>query len=206
MIRIPKALLLAAVCAGIVLPAAAQNPPANPPVRVRGTVQKLENNVLTVKGHDGKTVNIKLSDNYAVMGVSKASLKDIDTGKFIGTTTVGERDGALVAMEVHVFPENMRGTGEGHYPWDLKPDSKMTNANVADIKSVGKDRVLTVQYKGGEQKVLVTPKTKIVSFAPADRGALKRGVKIFSVTQRQPDGSLTAGRVNVGMKGLEPPM
>src|SRR5205814_1318649 len=87
------------------------------------------------------------SDPFVVIGIAKASLADVASGKFIGTTTVGERDGALVALEVHIFPENMRGTGEGHYDWDLRPNSKMTNANVANVTSMGKDRVLTVQYK-----------------------------------------------------------
>ena len=102
------------------------------------------------------------------MGIAKASMADIASGKFIGTTTVGERDGALIALEVHVFPENMRGTGEGHYDWDLRPSSKMTNANVANVVSIGKDRILTVQYKGGEKKILVPESAVIVSFTPTD--------------------------------------
>jgi hypothetical protein len=146
-------------------------------------------------------MTIKLADNFVVMGVNKGSLADIDSGKFIGTTTVGERDGALIALEVHIFPENMRGTGEGHYDWDLRPSSKMTNANVANVVSMGKDRLLTVQYKGGEKKILVPKSAVIVSFTPTDRGELKPGAKVFVNSQRQPDGSLTAPRVNVGMNG-----
>jgi len=201
-IRTIAAILLAALS----VVAVAQTPPANPPVRVRGTVEKLDNNVLTVKARDGSVVSIKLADNFVVLGITKAKLADVATGKFIGTTTLGERNGALVALEVHIFPENMRGTGEGHYPWDLKPHSKMTNANVANVTSIGKDRVLTVQYKGGEQKVLVPESAKIVTYVPVERSELKRGAHIFAVTQRQPDGSLTAARVNVGLKGTTPPM
>ena len=182
----------------------AQTPP--PPVRVRGTVEKLENNVMTVKAADGKTVDVKLADNYTVVGVSRAKIADVGAGKYIGTTTLGERNGGLVALEIHIFPEAMRGVGEGHYAWDLKPDSKMTNGNVADVKAVGKDHMLTVQYKGGEQKVLVPGNAKVVLFAPGEHSALKKGAHIFSVTQRQPDGSLTAARVNVGVKGTVPPM
>jgi hypothetical protein len=200
MIRIFAGVLLASFTAL----SFAQSP--NPPVRVRGTVEKLENNVLTVKSRDGSTVNIKLADNYAVVGVARAKLEEVAAGKFIGTTTVGERNGALVALEVHIFPEAMRGTGEGHYDWDLQPQSKMTNANVADVKSVGKDRMLTVQYKGGEKKVLVPTNAKIVSFTPTERAELKKGAHVFSVAQRQPDGSLTAARVNVGLHGITPPM
>lgn len=201
MIRAIAALLITAVSA-----AALAQAPANPPVRIRGTVEKLDGQNLTVKASNGQSMSIKLTDNYIVMGINKASVADIGSGKFIGTTTLGERDGALVALEVHIFPENMRGTGEGHYDWDLRPDSKMTNANVASVTSMGKDRVLTVQYKGGEKKVLVPENAVVVAFTPVDRSELKTGARIFAVTQRQPDGSLTAPRVNVGLNGQVPPM
>ena len=200
MIRILAATLLAALS----VQAVAQTPP--PPVRLRGTVEKLENLVMTVKSRDGSTVNVKLAENYAVVGVSKARLEDMSKGKYIGTATLGQKDGALVALEVHIFPDVMRGTAEGHYPWDLKPESLMTNANIADIVAVGKDRMLTVQYKGGEKRILVPASAEIVAFGPTDRSELKKGVHIFCVAQRQPDGSLTAPRVNVGLNGINPPM
>jgi len=201
MIRTLSAFLIAAVSAAAIAQA-----PANPPVRIRGTVERIDRTNLTVKANSGQSMNVKLADNFVVIGIAKASLADVASGKFIGTTTVGERDGALVALEVHIFPENMRGTGEGHYDWDLRPNSKMTNANVANVTSMGKDRVLTVQYKGGEKKVLVPEKAVIVSFTPTERSALKPGAPVFAVTQRQPDGSLTAARVNVGLNGQVPPM
>ena len=201
MIRTISALLLATI-ASIALAQA----PANPPVRVRGTVEKLEGQMITVKTGDGKSVAIKLTDNFTVMGVARASVADIGSGKYIGTTTVGERDGALVALEVHIFPENMRGTGEGHFDWDLRPSSKMTNANVATVTSMGKDRVLAVQYKGGEKKVLVPETAVVVAFTPTDSSELKPGASVFVNSQRQADGSLTAPRVNVGLNGQVPPM
>ena len=201
MIRIVAALLITAVSAAAIAQA-----PANPPVRLRGTVERIDRTHLTVKTNSGQSMDVTLADNFVVMGIAKASLADVASGKFIGTTTLGERDGALVALEVHIFPENMRGTGEGHYDWDLRPTSKMTNANVANVTSMGKDRVLTVQYKGGEKKVLVPEKAVIVSFTPADRGELKPGAQVFVNAQRQPDGSLTAARVNVGLHGQVPPM
>lgn len=201
MIRAIAVLLITAASAVAVAQA-----PANPPVRIRGTVEKIDGQNLTVKANNGQSMTVKLADNYAVMGIAKASLADIGSGKFIGTTTLGERDGALVALEVHIFPENMRGTGEGHYDWDLRPASKMTNANVANVTNMGKDRVLTVQYKGGEKKVLVPENAVVVSFTPAERSELKPGAAVFVVSQRQPDGSLTAPRVNVGLKGQIPPM
>src|SRR5258707_6318273 len=201
MIRSIAALLIAGLSA-----VALAQAPANPPVRIRGTVEKIDGQTLTVKARSGETMTVKLADNFVVMGVAKASVADIGSGKFIGTTTVGERDGALVALEVHVFPENMRGTREGHYDCDLRPSSKMTNANVASVTTMGKDRVLTVQYKGGEKKALISEKTPIASFAPTDRGELKPGAKVFVNAQRQPDGTLTAARVNVGLHGQVPPM
>src|SRR5712664_3885520 len=183
MIRSIAALLVAGLSA-----VALAQAPANPPVRIRGTVEKIDGQTLTVKTRSGETMTVKLADNFVVMGVAKASVADIGSGKFIGTTTLGERDGALVALEVHIFPENMRGTGEGHYDWDLRPSSKMTNANVASVTSMGKDRVLTVQYKGGEKKILVTPQTVVVSYIPTDKTQLKPGAPVFAVSQRQPDG------------------
>lgn len=174
--------------------------------RIRGTVEKLDGNVLSVKGRDGQNVTVKLADNFVVMGMMKQGIADIGTGKFIGTTTVGEKDGALVALEVHIFPENMRGTGEGHYDWDLRPNSKMTNANVAKIKDMKNERVMTVQYKGGEKEILVTPQTTVVGYTPSEKSELKPGAPIFLVAQKQPDGSLIAARVNVGLNGQAPPM
>lgn len=201
MIRAIAGLLIAAVSAVAVAQA-----PANPPIRIRGTVEKLDGQMLTVKSRSGESMTVKMADNFMVMGIAKASAADITDGKFIGTTSVGERDGALVALEVHIFPEAMRGTGEGHYAWDLRPDSKMTNANVASVTSVGKDRVMTVQYKGGEKKVLVPADAAVVAFTPADKTELKPGAQIFVVAQKQADGSLAAARVNVGLKGQVPPM
>jgi hypothetical protein len=201
MIRAIAGLLIAAVSAVAVAQA-----PASPPVRIRGVVEKLDGQMLTVKSRTGESMTIKMADNFMVMGIAKASAADITNGKFIGTTSVGERDGALVALEVHIFPEAMRGTGEGHYDWDLRPSSKMTNANVANVTSMGNDRVMTVQYKGGEKKVLVPADAAVVSFTPADRSEIKPGAQVFVNAARQADGSLAAPRVNVGLNGQIPPM
>jgi len=177
------------------------------PTRIRGTLDQIDGNLLTVKTRSGEVMKVKVPDNVVIIGIAKASMADIGKGKFIGTTTVGQKDGALVAEEVHIFPENMRGTGEGHRDWDLRPESKMTNANVADIKNMGDGRVITVQYKGGEKQVLVTPRTSVVSFEPASRSDLKPGAGVFvNNAERQPDGTYTAPRVNVGLHGQNPPM
>jgi len=201
MVRILAALLIASFCQV----AEAQAPVASP-VRIRGAVDKLDGQVLTVRTNDGQSMTVRLTDNFVVMGLQKANVNDIESGKFIGTTTLGERDGALVAIEVHIFPENMRGTGEGHYDWDLRPASKMTNANVATVTRVGKDHVLDVQYKGGQQKVVVPEDAIVVSYTPLDRSALTPGARVFINSTRQPDGGLSAPRVNVGVNGQVPPM
>jgi hypothetical protein len=199
MIRSIAALVIAASSAAVLA--------QTPPTRIRGTLEQVDGNLLTIKARSGEVMKVKVPDNVVLMGVAKASMADIGNGKFIGTTTVGQKDGALVAEEVHIFPENMRGTGEGHRDWDLRPESKMTNANVADIKSMGDGRVMTVQYKGGEKKVLVTPRTSVVSYEPASRSDLKPGTGVFvNNAERQPDGTYTAPRVNVGLRGQVPPM
>ena len=201
MTRFVLAVLLAAVSA-----AALAQAPATPPLRIRGTVESFDGKTLNVKGRNGQSYAVKVDDKLVVVGLNKASVNDISTNNFIGTTTVGEKDGHLVAEEIHIFPENMRGTGEGHRDWDLKPNSKMTNANVANIVGMGKDHVMTVQYKGGEKKVLVTPQTAVVSYAPADKNELKPGAPVFINAQRAADGSISTSRVNVGLNGQVPPM
>lgn len=201
MLRILASLALIAVST-----IAAAQAPANPQVRIRGTVEKIDGTAMTVKANNGQSMAVKLADNYVVMGIAKAGIDDVASGKYIGTTTVGERSGGLVALEIHIFPESMRGVGEGHRDWDLRPESKMTNANVATVKAMGKERLLTVQYKGGEKQILVTESTAVVSYAPTDKSQLKPGAPIFVVAQRQPDGSLHAPRVNVGLNGQVPPM
>jgi hypothetical protein len=181
---------------------------AQTPVRVRGTIQEFDKQVLTVRTRTGETVKIKLADKFAVAGVAPATLADVTAGKFIGTATLGQKDGALVALEVLIFPDSMRGTNEGHYPWDLQPESLMTNATIADVASGPSQggRVLTLKYKDGEKKVLVPEGVPIVTFLPAGPNELKPGAHVFVGAQRQPDGSLTAARVNVGLNGLVPPM
>ena len=180
---------------------------AQAPTRIRGTIEQVEGNTLTIKARSGDVMKVKVPDNVVVTAITKASVADIANGKFIGTTTVGQRDGALVAEEIHIFPESMRGTGEGHRDWDLRPESKMTNANVAEIKSMGDGKVMTIQYKGGEKKILVTPRTAVVNFEPATRAELKPGAPVFiNAAERQADGTYTAPRVNVGLHGQVPPM
>jgi len=194
------------LAAGAFLVAGASTAWAQTPVRVRGAVETLDGNTLTVKSRDGGDVKIKLADNYAVAAVVPTDLASIKPGSFIGTAAMKGADGKLVALEVLVFPEAMRGTGEGHYPWDLQPESTMTNATVSTLADSPKGREMTLTFKGESNKVIVPAGVPIVTFQPGDKAMLKPGAKVFVGTQKQADGSLTAARVNVGKDGLTPPM
>ena len=199
-----RPLVAIAMVAGSALYAIAQQPPT--PTRVRGTIEAVDGNVLAVKSRGGEDVKLNMTSDVNVVGISKIALSDIKVGAFIGTTTVPGPDGSQNAVEVHVFPENMRGTGEGSRPYDLRPNSTMTNATVAD-SVVGNDgHTLTIKYKGGEKKVTVSPETPVVTYVPADRSDLKVGAKVIAFMKKLPDGSLETSRVSVGRDGLTPPM
>jgi Domain of unknown function (DUF5666) len=177
-------------------------------VRVRGTVEAVDGPMLTVQSRDGKTTyKVKLADNAVVRGIIKASLSDIKPNSFIGVTGMPQADGSQKAVEIHIFPEAMRGTGEGHRPWDLMPNSTMTNATVAQmVKGVSGDEI-TLKYKDGEKKIQFTPDTTIVTYAPGDKSELKPGAKIFIVAaNKKDDGTLEAPAISVGRDGITPPM
>jgi hypothetical protein len=148
-----------------------------------------------------------MADNVAVRGIVKASLSDIQQNSFIGVTGMPQADGSQKAVEIHIFPEALRGTGEGHRPWDLMPNSTMTNATVAHmVKGVEGDEI-TLKYKDGEKKIVVVPNTTIVTYVPADKSELKPGVKIFiSAANKKEDGTLEAAAISVGRDGITPPM
>ena len=193
-----------AMVAGSTLCAIAQQPPT--PTRVRGTIENVDGDTLAVKSRSGEDVRLHMTDNVDVVGITKISLSDIKVGSFIGATTVPGTDGSQKAVEVHVFPESMRGTGEGSRPYDLRPNSSMTNATVSD-SVVGNDgHTLTIKYRGGEKKVVVSPETPVVTFVPGDKSELKRGAKVVAFMKQLPDGSLETSRVSVGRDGLTPPM
>jgi len=176
------------------------------PVRVRGTVVSLDGSKLVVKAKDGKDVTVNLADNFAALAVVKSSMADIKEGTFIGTATVTQPDTSLKSVEVVVFPEKMRGTAEGHYPWDLGPSSMMTNANVAKaVKSVN-GQTVTVTYKGGEKTIEIPADVPVVALAPATKEEIKPGAIVFVPTMRQPDGALSGGAVLFGKDGVTPPM
>jgi hypothetical protein len=180
------------------------------PVRVRGTIETVDGNTLTVKSRDGTMLTINVPDNVRVMSFVKASLADIKPDSYIGVTAMPQADGSQRAIAIHIFLEAQRGTGEGHRPWDLRPGTTMTNAAVETTVAGVDGPVLTVKYKAGdktdEKRVIVPPDTAIVAYAPGERSELKAGAQIIIFgAQKQPDGTLQAQAVNVG-RGLAPPM
>ena len=196
------------IIAGTVLLAAvgASIASAQQTVRVRGAIEKVDGNTVVVKAADGASVTLTLAANAAIVGVVKASLADIKQGSFIGVTGMPQPDGSQKCMEIHIFPEAMRGTGEGHRPWDLQPNSTMTNATVEQVTAVG-DHQISLKYKDGEKKIAVGSECPIVTYAPSDKAELKPGAKIFiSAATKQDDGTIAAPAINVGRDGAAPPM
>jgi hypothetical protein len=184
------------------------------PVRVRGTIEQADGPVLTIKSREGETVKVKMTDDVKVVAMVKASLADIKPGSFVGSTAMPDEDGHWKAVEVHIFPEAMRGTGEGDRPFDYRPKSTMTNGTVGNVSTgsggatVEKNEgmTLTLKFKEGEKKIDVVPGTVIYTYAPGSKDELKSGAVIFITgATRQADGSLMTERVNVG-RGVAPPM
>lgn len=175
------------------------------PMRVRGVIEKLDGQILTVNSRDGGMLTIRLADNWSVGGLRAAKIEDVKAGDFVGAAAMPQSDGTLRALEVLIFPPGVKG-GEGHYPWDLLPESTMTNASVAETVQGMSGRTLKLAYQGGEKTVVVPVDIPIVTFAPAEKTDLKPGASVFIGAQKQPDGSLTAGRVTVGNNGVAPPM
>jgi len=200
----PRALTAALAVLLVGSAAWAQQPPT---LRIRGTIEAVDGSLLTVKSREGTEMKVRVADNAAVFGVARAALSEIKQGSYIGVSAMPEPDGTQKALAVHIFPENQRGAAEGFRPWDLRPNSTMTNATVAETVAGTEGQNILVKYKDGEKKVLVPPDTPIVTFVAGDRSELKPGAKIiiFSATRKE-DGTLEAARVNVGRDGITPPM
>jgi hypothetical protein len=195
--------ILAAVSFGLIctaLPASAQET-----VRIRGTIERIEGPVYVVKTRDGAELKLTVTDNPLFVVIVPSTMADIKQGMFVGSAGMMQPDGVQKAIEVHIFPESMRGTGEGHYDWDLLPKSKMTNANVEQaVKSVD-GQVLSVKYKDGEKKLLVTPETVVVTYEIGKKEEVQPGTKIFvAAAKKQPDGTLQAPRITYGRNGMGP--
>jgi len=196
--RALAALGFASIC--IALPASAQET-----VRIRGTIERVEGPVYVVKNRDGAEVKLTVTDNPLYVAIAPSTMADIKPGMFVGSAGMMQPDGTQKAIEVHIFPESMRGTGEGHYDWDLKPQSKMTNANVEQTVAGVDGQLLSVKYKDGEKKLLVTPETVVVTYVPGNKDDLKPGTRIFvAAAKKQPDGTLQTPRITYGRNGAGP--
>jgi hypothetical protein len=179
--------------------------PAGAPLRVRGTVESLNGNTLAVKSRDGQDLKITLAPNYTVNAVVKKNLSDIKDGDYVASTGMKEKDGKLHAVEVRIFPEALRGRGEGQFGWDLMPGSTMTNATVTGTSSVKDGRVLKVTYKGQTSDFIVGPKCPVFGYVNADSSLLKPGAYVFLIANKGADGALTAGGVTAEKDGVKPP-
>ena len=199
-----RPLFAVAMVAASSIYAMAQQPPS--PSRVRGTIEAVDGDVLAVKSRAGEDVKLHMTGDIRIVGIAKIALSDIKVGSFIGTTTVPGPDGSNTAVEVHVFPEAMRGTSEGSRPYDLKPNSTMTNATVEQAVVGNDGHTLNIKYKDGEKKVLVSAETPVVTYVPADKSDLKPGAKVIAFMKKLPDGSLETNRISVGRDGITPPM
>ena len=180
-----------------------QTQAAPPPVRVRATVEKIDGGVLTVKARDGTEMKLKLADNAPVNEIVKASLADVKPGAYVAVTGMPQPDGSQKALAVFIFAEAQRGLAEGYRPWDFAPNSTMTNATVDNQVAGVQGQTLTVKYKDGEQKVLITPATEITVATKKSAADLKLGQKIsVFAAKKQPDGTLEAPNISFGDYGV----
>ena len=176
-----------------------------PVTRTRGTIEQVADQSLALKTRDGKTVTVNLAADTKLIGASHAEVGDIKPNSYIGSAAVPQSDGSLKALEVSVFDPSLRGTGDGHYDWDLGKNSTMTNGAVGDLV-VSDGRTMTVKYNGGEKKIVVPDDVPIVALAPGDRSLLKPGARVIVIAHKSDDGSLTAVAVVAGQDGVVPPM
>ncbi|MSP76407.1 MAG: hypothetical protein EXR12_09745 [Rhodospirillaceae bacterium] len=176
------------------------------PTRLRGSIAAIDGKTATIATREGASVEVKLADNWVAVLVVPTALSEVKQGSFVGIASLKGPDGVLNALEVLVFPEAARGSNEGHYPWDLQPESMMTNATVATVAAAGDGQTLTLKYKDGTQDIRVKPGIPIVTFSAGDRADAKVGAKVFLGAAKGADGSLTAARILVGKDGLTPPM
>jgi len=201
-----RSLFAGALIALLALPALAQNTPQSTPTRIRGTVEKLDGQNLTVKSREGPELTIALAADFSVSYLVKKGLGDIKAGDYVATTSMKGTDGKNHAVELRIFPESLRGVAEGQFPWDLMPDSLMTNATVSGVTAAPQGQTLKVNYKGNESEIIVGADTPIFGYGSGDGSLLKPGAAIFIVAQKKPDGSLSAARVTAEKDGVKPPM
>ena len=189
---------------------------------VRGTIETVDGNLLTLKSSAGAELKLTLSENALIVAVVKASMADIKEGTYLGSAAIPQPDGTQKALEVHIFPEQMRGTGEGHRPYAPVPSgtmtngtmtrsamsgSAMTNGATAGSTLAGADgsSTIVVKYKDGEQKIVVPPNVPILRYEIGSKGDLTPGARFtVGAATKKPDGTLEANRINVGREGVVP--
>jgi hypothetical protein len=197
-LRTLAALSFGLIC--IALPASAQET-----VCIRGTIERIEGPVYVVKNRDGAELKLTVTDNPLFVAIAPSVMADIKPGMFVGSAGMKQPDGTQKAIEVHIFPESMRGTGEGHYDWDLKPQSKMANGNVEQSVAAVDGPVLSVKYGDGEMKLLVTPETTVDTYVTGNEDELKPGTKMFvAAAKKQPDGTVQTPPITYGRNGVAP--
>jgi len=176
-------------------------------VRIRGTIESVDGKTLSIKTREGTDVKVNVTDDLSVIGIAKTSLSEIKQGSYIGVSAMPQPDGSQKAIAVHIFMDSQRGAGEGFRPWDLRPNSTMTNATVAETVASVDGQVIQVKYKDGEKKVVVPPDAAIVAFAAGDKAEVKPGAKVIIFgAKKLDDGSLETNRIGVGRDGIAPPM
>ncbi|MGH6707759.1 MAG: DUF5666 domain-containing protein [Hypericibacter sp.] len=196
-----RVLLVAALLAAPTLARAADAPPT----RIRGTIEAVAGDQLTVKTNQGEDLAVTMNADTAVHAITLAKIADIQPGRYVGATAVPQDDGTLKALEVHVFPPEMAGAGDGHRPWDLAPDSSMTNGVVGELVT-SNARTITIKYKGGEEKVAIPDDMPVVNIEAGDRSLLMPGVHVMIFAVKNDDGTLTARSISAGKNGIKPPM
>jgi hypothetical protein len=176
-----------------------------PPIRLRGTVQSFADPDLVILERSGKVITVAVPNETGIVEVIPTDIALVQPGTYIGTAAVPRADGKLVSLEVVVFPEFARGTGEGHFPWDLQPESSMTNATVAELARSSEGRTLGLRYKDGEKTVIVPDGVPVVTLRPGNRLLIVPGAKVFAVVDQRDDRYIVM-RLLVGRNGLQPPM
>jgi hypothetical protein len=197
---------IGASAAALVFSASLADAQAPQIVRLRGAIESVDGQTLTMKGRDGMSMSMKLPDGVPVRGLEKKTVADVKQGGFVGITAMPLPDGTQKAVEIHIFPESMRGTGEGHRPWDLVPNSTMTNGNIDSAVASTDGKELVLKYKDGEKKFIMPANIEVVMFIPGSTADLKPGEKVFVVAKKLPDGTLEPQFITVGHNGVNPPM
>lgn len=195
----------ASLCTLVVVLLTAVAQAQTPPVRIVGAIDKLDGDALTIKVSDGQMTTATLKVDTAIWGMAKSSLAAIKPGDFLASGGVKGADGKIHAVEVRIYPEALRGTGEGQRPWAVKPDGVMTNATVGTVTQSPDGNVIHVTYKGGESEFIIGPDVSVSTYIAGDKGFLTSGLAVFAIAQKTPDDKLTITRIYVERDGVKPP-